>query len=101
MRAEQKGRITSLCRAALNPVIPCYILIVGSALTPVQDFVLGLDELHQVHVDLLFKPIKVPLDGIPSHWCINCTTQLAVICKLVEGALKPTVYVISADIKQY
>jgi len=35
----------------------------------------------------LLKLVQVPLDGIPSFWCVNCTTQLGVICKLAEGAL--------------
>ncbi|KAK4824038.1 hypothetical protein QYF61_009629 [Mycteria americana] len=43
-------------------------------------------------MDPLLKLVKVPLDGIPSFKCINCTTQLGVMCKFVEGALDPTVY---------
>lgn len=33
----------------------------------------------------------------PKH--INCTTQLRVICKTVEGVLSTTAYVIDEDIK--
>ncbi|PKU28443.1 testosterone 17-beta-dehydrogenase 3-like [Limosa lapponica baueri] len=44
---------------------------------------------------------QVPLDGIPSLRHANRTTQLDVICKLPEGALNPTVYVIDEDIEQY
>ena len=47
------------------------------------------------------KLVQVPLDGIPSFCCINCTTQLSVICKLAEGALDPIIYVTDKDIKQY
>ncbi|KAK4829839.1 hypothetical protein QYF61_006849 [Mycteria americana] len=36
---------------------------------------------------------------IPSFNCINCTSQLGVICKLAESALNPTVYVTDEDIK--
>ena len=39
----------------------------------------------------LLKPVKGPLDGIPSLKSTNCTSQLGVICKLAEGALNPTV----------
>ena len=49
----------------------------------------------------LLMLVQVPLDGIFSFWCIDCTTQLGVICKLAEGSLDPTVYVIDKDIKQY
>ena len=41
----------------------------------------------------LLQPVQVPLDGFPSFQCIDCTTQLGVICKLAEGALD-AIYVI-------
>jgi len=71
------------------------------ALTQVQHLALGLLEPHQVHVGPLLKLVQVPLDGISFFCCINRTTQLSVVCKLAEGALDPTVYVIDKDIKQY
>ncbi|KAK4806919.1 LOW QUALITY PROTEIN: hypothetical protein QYF61_012640 [Mycteria americana] len=77
-----------LCRAALNPFIPQSVLILGIALTQVQDLVLGLVELHEVHMGPLLKPVKIPLDGSPS---LYCTTQLGVIYKLAEVALNPTI----------
>ncbi|KAK4824302.1 hypothetical protein QYF61_013047, partial [Mycteria americana] len=77
------------------------LLTLGIALTQVQDLALGLVELHGVRMGPLLKPVKVPLDGIPSLKRINCTTQLGLICKLAEGALNPTVYVINKDIEQY
>ena len=46
------------------------------------------------------KPVKVPLDGIPSLQCVNRTTQLGVIDKLAEGALNPTVHVADKEVKQ-
>ncbi|GAB0209612.1 hypothetical protein GRJ2_003426900 [Grus japonensis] len=66
-----------------------------------KDLALGLVELHKVRTGRLLKPIKVPLDGIPSLKRINRTTQLGVICKFAEGALSPTIYVIDEDIEQY
>ncbi|KAK4828346.1 hypothetical protein QYF61_026007 [Mycteria americana] len=74
-----------ICRATLNPFIPQSVLILQIALAQVQDLALGLTELHEVHMGPLLKPVKVPLDGIPSLKHINCTTQLGVICKLAEG----------------
>ena len=35
----------------------------------------------------LLQPVQVLLDGFPSFQCMDCTTQLDVICKLVEGAI--------------
>ncbi|GAB0192024.1 ras GTPase-activating protein 1-like [Grus japonensis] len=45
------------------------------------------------------KPVKVPLDGIPSLQCVDHTTQLGV-AKLAEGALDPTIHVTNKDLKQ-
>jgi len=55
--------------------------------TQMQDPSLGFVKLHEVHTGPLLKLVQVPLDGILSFWCVNCTTQLGVICKLAEGAL--------------
>ena len=49
----------------------------------------------------LLKLFQVPLGGILFLRRVNHTTHLSVICKLSEGALNPTVYVIDEDIKQY
>ncbi|KAK4828118.1 hypothetical protein QYF61_023916 [Mycteria americana] len=90
-----------LHRDALKPFISQPVLILGVALTQVQDLALGLVEPHEVHMGPLFKLVQVPLDGIPSLGHVNHTIQLGVVCKLAEGALDPTVYVIDEDIKQY
>ena len=63
-----------------------------TALIQVQDLALGLAELNAVHMGPLLKPVKVPLDGIPSLKQTNCITLLGVTCKLAEGALNPTIY---------
>ena len=49
----------------------------------------------------ILKLFQVPLDGIPSFGCIDCTTEFGVICKLAEGTFDPTVYVIDKDMKQH
>lgn len=45
--------------------------------------------------------VQTLLYGIQSLRCVNCTTQLGVVCKLAEAALGPTVHGIDKDIKQY
>jgi len=65
-------------------------LIVRVSLTHVQDFALGLVEPHELHTGPLLQLVQVPLEGIPSFWCVSCITQLGVICKLAEGALDLT-----------
>jgi len=47
-------------------------------------------DLDKVHASPSLQLVQVPLDGIPSFWHVNCTTQLGVICKLAEGALDLT-----------
>ena len=66
------------------------MLVLGIALTQIQDLALGLVELQEVHMGPPIKPVKVPLDGMPSLKRVNCTTELGVICKLAEGALNPS-----------
>ncbi|KAK4818497.1 hypothetical protein QYF61_014227 [Mycteria americana] len=86
-----------LLRAALNPFSAQPVFVLGIAATHVQDLALGLVELHEVHMGPPLKPVKVPLDGIPSLQAVYCTTQLGVISKLAEGALDPTVHVADKD----
>ena len=48
----------------------------------------------------LSKPVKVPLEGIPSLQRVDHTTQLGVVVKFAESALDPTVRVADKDVKQ-
>jgi len=56
----------------------------------VQDPALGLIELHEVHTGQVLELIRVPLVCILSLEHINCTTLPAVIHKLAEDVLNPT-----------
>jgi len=76
-----------LCMAAFNSFISKPVLTLGVALTQVKDLVLGLVEPHEIHTCPLLKLVQDPLGVIPSLRCVDCTTQLGVICKLDEGAL--------------
>jgi len=40
------------------------------------------------HVGAFFKPVQVPLDGIPFFYI----TQFGVVHKLAEGVLEPIIY---------
>jgi len=60
------------------------MLVIAS--TQVQDLILSLVALCEVYRGSLLKPVKIPLDGIPSLKLLSCTTQLGVICKFAEGA---------------
>lgn len=46
---------------------------------------LRLVKPHEVLTGPLLKFVQVALDGIPSFYCVNCTAQLCIICKLAEG----------------
>jgi len=87
-----------LGRAALKPFIVQAMLILGIALTHMQDLVLGLVELHEVHAGPLLELVPVLLVAILSFWCVMCTTQLGVVCKLAEGTLDLAVYVVDENI---
>ncbi|KAK4828770.1 hypothetical protein QYF61_000795 [Mycteria americana] len=89
-----------LLRAALNPFSTQPVFVLGIAWTQVQDPALGLVEPHEVHTGSPLKPVKVPLDGIPSLQHVECATQLGVVSKPAEGALNPTVHVTDKDVKQ-
>lgn len=75
-------------RAALNPFSAQLVLVLGIALTPVQDLALGLVGLC-VHMDLSLKLVKVSLDGIQR---VECTAQPGFIGKLAEGTLGLTAF---------
>lgn len=49
-------------QAVYRPI--CFV--VGIALIQLQDLMLGFTELPKVDVGPLLKPIRVPLDSIPS-----------------------------------
>ena len=66
------------------------VFVLGIALTQVPDLALGRVELHEVGMSPPLSPVQVSLCSIHSLWCVNCTTQLGVICKLAERALNPT-----------
>lgn len=76
-------------RTALNSFPTQPVLVLGTALTQMQDIALGLVELHDVHTVQLLQPIQVPLDGPLPSLC-SCSTQPDVTSKLAEGALNPT-----------
>ncbi|KAJ7410419.1 hypothetical protein WISP_108598 [Willisornis vidua] len=71
----------------LSLFIPQCVLTMGVGLTQVQHLVLVLVKPHEVPMAHLPDLVQVALDGIPSFKCVNCTTQLGVICRFTEGAL--------------
>ncbi|KAK4811900.1 LOW QUALITY PROTEIN: hypothetical protein QYF61_014933 [Mycteria americana] len=87
-------------RAALDHIMPQPVLKPRIAPTQVT-LHLALFEPHEVHTGPLLQLVQVPLDDIPSFWCVNCTTQLGVICKLAEGALDLAVNVIDENMEQH
>lgn len=48
---------------------------------------------------LLLEPVQVHLDSFPTFSLVSGTTHLGVICKLVEGSLNSTVYVVEKDVE--
>lgn len=50
-------------------------------------FAFGHVEFHEVRVGSLARPVKLPLDDIPSLQQMNCTSQLGSVLYL-EGTYK-------------
>ena len=76
-------------------------MVVRVASTQVQHLAFGFVEPHEFHLGPLLKPVQVPLNGIPSLWCDDCSPQFGVISKLAEGALHSTISVTGDDIKDF
>lgn len=45
--------------------------------------------------------LTFPLEDIPSFYTVNCTTQLSVFHRVVEGTLNPIIYAIDKDIEEH
>lgn len=58
-------------------------------------------EFHEIPVGQFLQPIKVPLNGTITIWCIHHSSQFCATCELAEAALCPAVLVINEDIQQY
>ena len=61
----------------------------------------SLISLHEICKGPPLKPVKVPLDGIPSLQGINHTTQFGGVVRLTEDALSPTVHIVDKGVKQH
>jgi len=88
-------------RAAPNPFSAQPVFVLGIAPTHAQAHALGSAGRHEVHTGPPLKPVKLPLDGIPSLQSVDHTTQLGVISKIAEHALNPTIHVANKDVKQH
>ena len=78
---------------------PQHILVHGFVLPEGQDFALPLVECHEVPVSPFLQPVKVPLDGSVTLWCISHSSQFCVIHKSAECELCPIMQIIN-DVKQ-
>ena len=84
----------------LNPLSDQPLFVLRIALTQMLDCTLDPVALHEVYTGPHLKTAEVPLDGIASLQCGDCTMQLGAIGKLTEGALNPAVHVAKQDVKQ-
>lgn len=77
------------------------VFVLEIASIQVQHLVLVLLELHEFLTDPPLKSVQVPLDGIISLQCVDCTTQLGVFSKFDECVLDPTGDIADKDDKQF
>lgn len=66
----------------------------GIYVTHVKRLAFGHVDLHEVNMDLFYKPVQITLNGIPSFYHVSYATQLNVICRLAKGGLHTIVCVI-------
>ena len=64
-----------------------------------QDSTVLLAELHEVSVAPFLQPVKVPLAGTTTLWCISQSSQFDVISKLAEGTLCTIVQIINEEVR--
>lgn len=62
-------------RAALNPFFSQPGFVLETVPTQVWHLAFGLVELDEVHTGQSLKSVQIPLDGISSLQCADCTTQ--------------------------
>lgn len=82
------------CQAAFQQCGPQHVLVNSIVHSQVQDFVLLHAELHEAPVSPLFQPIKDPLDGSTTLWCISHSSQFRTISKLADSILWPNIQII-------
>jgi len=63
------------------------VLLSGVVSLQMQDFAFPFGKLHDVPVCPFLQPVEVPLHGSTIIWCINCSSQFRIICRLAEDAL--------------
>lgn len=68
------------------------VFVLGIALNQIQDILLDILDLHDLHMVPALKLVKVRLDGVSSLECVDPNMQLRVIRKL-EHAFSPTVHI--------
>ena len=61
---------------------------------------LGVVEPHPIGLCQAIQPVQIPLLGLSIPRQISISSQLGVICKLNEVALKPLIHVINTDIEE-
>ena len=76
-----------LHKAAFKPVKPQCVLVHGIFPSVGQDFALPFKEFHEVPLCPFLQPVKVPLNGSVTFWCISHSSELCIVCELAEGAL--------------
>ena len=54
--------------------------------------------LEAYHIPL--HPVQVSLNGSTAFWCINLSSQLCIITKLVESELYPFIQATDEDVEQ-
>jgi len=57
----------------------------GVVVAKAQNKALGLVELHPTGLSPAIQPVQIPLNGLPTPWYIDTSSQLGIIYKPTEG----------------
>lgn len=88
-----------LFMAVLNPFFARSAFVLEAAPSQMQELTLGGAVWRDLGTGPPLKPIQDPEDGIPSLQRADRPTQLGVLHRHAESALKPTVNAANKDVK--
>lgn len=90
-----------LSKSTFQVFIPQHIQLPGFIPSQMQEFIFPSVELHEIHVSPFIQPVKVPLKGSTTLWCVSHSSQFHIIYELAVSALCPSLWVINEDVEQY
>lgn len=90
-----------LSKSTFQVFIPQHIQLPRFIPSQMQEFIFPSVELRKIRLSPFIQPVKVPLKGSTTLWCVSHSSQFHIIYELAESALCPSLRVINEDVEQY